>query len=234
MRSANLLSLVSAPRTLGLLAAVGCLGAAGCQNAMYDENMQLHSQARQLQQQKDLLEGELETRPEPAELAALESELAVKNQQIASLEQQLNERLNAPGSDGLMIPGVEGVEVSFDDVKGEMTMRVPGDVLFGSGSSVVSKGAAGTLTRIADILKSDYAGKTVRVEGHTDNDPIKKSKSKFDSNRDLSLQRAYAVTKVLEGKGVPANRIETVGHGEHQGLGQGKKNDRRVEIVVVM
>lgn len=213
---------------------LAALIAGGCQNAMYDENMALHSQARQLQERNNALKGELETRPDAAQVAALETELAAKAQRIADLESQLNERLNAPDVDGVLIPGVDGVDVSFDEAKGEMTMRVPGDLLFASGSSTVSKGANATLSRIAEILNSDYAGQTVRVEGHTDSDPIKKSKGKYDSNRDLSLQRAYAVTKQLESQGVSPSRIETVGFGQYKSLGQGKKNDRRVEIIVVM
>ena len=219
------------PSSLALFA----LAAGGCQNAMYDENMALHSQSRQLQDQNKLLKGELESRPDAAQVASLEAELAAKQQRIADLEGQLSERLNAPDiQTGLIIPGVSGVDVSFDEAKGEMTMTVPGDLLFASGSTSLSKGAAATLGRIGDILNSDYAGKTIRVRGHTDSDPIKKSAGKYDSNRDLSLQRAYAVTKNLEAKGVSASRLETVGLGEHHPTGQGKSKDRRVEIVVVM
>ena len=220
-------------RTVPLLA-LASLAAAGCQSKMYDENMALHSQARQLQENNKALQGELADRPDRAQLAALQGELAAKDQQIADLEAELSERLNAPDAAGVLIPGIEGVGVTYDEQTREMTMRVPGDLLFGSGSATVGKGATGTIDRIAEILNDDYAGRTVRVEGHTDSDPIKKSKSKFDSNRDLSLQRAYAVTKSLEDKGVSATRIETVGHGEYQPLGKGKKNDRRVEIVVVL
>jgi chemotaxis protein MotB len=225
-------SLIRRPLVLGLAVAPLALG---CQSAMYEENYALHSQARQLQENNKALRGELGTRPDAAQLASLQSELAAKEQRIADLESQLQERLLAPDLEtGLLIPGVDGVEISLDDVKGEMTMRVPGDLLFASGSSNVSKAAGGTLSRIAEIINSDYAGKTVRVEGHTDSDPIKKSAGKFDSNRDLSLRRAYAVTKALTGQGVSGDRIETVGHGEHRSLGKGKKTDRRVEIIVVM
>jgi outer membrane protein OmpA-like peptidoglycan-associated protein len=226
-RYSRISSAVSAVALVGLVSA-------GCQNAMYDENLALHSQARQLQEDKKSLMGELETRPTDAQVASLRTENQAKAQRIAELERQLAERLAMPDESGLMIPGIDNVEIGLNDAGTEMTMRVPGDVLFASGSDTVNSGAKATLNRIADILQSDYAGSRVRVEGHTDADPIKRSKGKYDSNRDLSLRRAYAVTKVLEGSGVPASRIETVGHGEHQTLGQGKKKDRRVEIVVVL
>ena len=213
------------------LAAAG-LVAGGCQSAMYDENMALHGQARELQEDKKALQGELANRPSQAQLASLQSENQAKAARIAELERQLQERLSAPDAGGMLIPGIDNVDVSLND--NEMTMRVPGDLLFASGSSSVNKSAESTLNRIAEILNSDYSGSTVRVEGHTDSDPIKRSAGKYDSNRDLSLKRAYSVTKMLEGDGVAANRIETVGHGEYKSLGQGKKNDRRVEIIVVL
>ncbi len=220
-----------------LLAAVPAFVAIGCQSALYEENLALHGQARELQEDKDRAQAELASRPDQAEvnaqLAAYESELAAKQAQINELEQQLRDSLLAPGLDGLMVPGIDGVEAIYDQETREMTMRVPGDLLFASGSASVSKGAAATLDRISDIIQSDYPGRSIRVEGHTDTDPIRRSKGKYDSNRDLSLRRAYAVTKVLEGSGVPAGQIETVGHGEHKSLGQGKAKDRRVEIIVV-
>ncbi|MEM1012358.1 MAG: OmpA family protein [Planctomycetota bacterium] len=221
-------------RRLALAAPIAASGlfVAGCQNAMYDENLALHHQARQLQKDKKSLQTEISQRPTQAQLASLQSENAAKAARIADLERQLAERLAMPDDTGLMIPGIDNVDVSLND--NEMTMRVPGDLLFASGSDTVNSSAKATLNRIAEILQSDYAGSTVRVEGHTDSDPIKRSKSKYDSNRDLSLRRAYAVTKILEGSGVTASRIETVGHGEHQSMGQGKKQDRRVEIIVVL
>ena len=213
--------------------AFAALAAGGCQNAMYDENMALHTQNRELQDRNKAFKSELMTRPDAAQVASLEAELAAKQQRISDLEGQLSERLNAPDvQTGLIIPGVAGVDVKYDEARGEMTMTIPGDLLFSSGSTALSKGSAATLGRIADIINSDYAGKTVRVRGHTDSDPIKKSK--FDSNRDLSLARAYSVTKKLESSGVSATRLETVGLGEHHPTGQGKSKDRRVEIVVVM
>jgi len=48
---------------------------------------------------------------------------------------------------------------------------------------------------VADTLVDDYAVGVYWIEGHTDSDPIKKSK--FESNRDLSLNRAMAVLHYL-------------------------------------
>lgn len=220
-----------APRTLlaGLLA-VASFSAVGCQNAMYDENVALHQQSRQLQDQNKTLRGELQNRPSEAELAAMRSELAERDRMIADLQS----RLNAPQPDGMTITGLDDIDISFDAERGEMTMRVPGDVLFASGSVKVNNSAGSTLSRIADILKSDYAGKDIHVVGHTDSDPIVKTKNKFNDNRDLSMQRAYSVTQKLVDLGVQSDRIMSGGKGQYESLGQGKKKDRRVEIIVVI
>jgi flagellar motor protein MotB len=119
------------------------------------------------------------------------------------------------------------------DQYGNLTMDIAGDVLFASGSTKLNKSAEDTLARIADVLKNDYSANAIRVEGHTDSDPITKTKNLYADNRDLSLQRAYSVTKFLESKGLPPAKIETVGHGEHKPAGSNKAQNRRVVITVV-
>ena len=220
------------PSRLFLAAATLAAGglSTGCQNAMYDENVALHEQSRALQAQNKNLRGELQNRPDAAQLAALQAELNERDRMIADLQS----RLNAPQPDGMTITGLEDIDITFDSDRGEMTLRVPGDVLFASGSTKVNGSADSTLARIADILNTDYAGKDIHVVGHTDSDPIVKTKNKFSDNRDLSMQRAYSVTNKLIGKGVEAGRIMTGGKGQYDTLGQGKKKDRRVEIVVVL
>ena len=217
----------------GLAAALGLstasLLAGGCQNSMYDENAALHTQNRQLQDAYSNTQAELETRPTEAQLIGLQSELAARDKMIADLQAALN----APKADGSpMLEMGENVDVSMNE-RGDLTMSVAGDVLFASGSTTINKNAEATLSRIADVLKKDFAGKAIRVEGHTDTDPISKTKKLFADNRDLSLKRAYSVTAFLEGKGVAPEKLETVGHGQYKPRSSTKKDNRRVEIVVV-
>ena len=78
-------------------------------------------------------------------------------------------------------------------------------------------------------------GSRVTVEGHTDSDPIKKSK--WDSNEALSLARAEEVKKLLRQAGVGDNRISAVGMGARQSVARGsteraKAQNRRVEIFI--
>ena len=59
-----------------------------------------------------------------------------------------------------------------------------------------------------------------------------------DYNRELSEQRAEAVKRILVGYGIPADRLETAGHGEAQPVAnnendEGRALNRRVELVIL-
>ena len=131
--------------------------------------------------------------------------------------------------DGGGFSGIGGVEVDTS-VANEVTVRVPGDVLFAAGQATLSDSSKRTLRQVAEALTDNYAGRTVVVEGHTDSDPIRKSK--WASNEALSEARAKAVAAYLSERGVSSNRITTVGLGASEPRGSDKSKNRRVEIVV--
>ncbi|RYZ61371.1 MAG: OmpA family protein [Proteobacteria bacterium] len=218
---------ISRMKMLGL--AVAGLSTVGCQNALHDDNLKLHAQNRELQGRVDALEGELGNRPDASQVTGMQGELAARDARIAELEQQLRTQPKGEAP----TPGIEGIETEYDRAKGELTVRVPGDVLFDSGVATLKPSASATLDKIASSIKSQYGGKPVRVEGHTDSDPLVKTKSQWQDNRNLSLARALAVTRYLQGKGVDPKLIETSGFGEYHPRGNEKSKNRRVEIVVV-
>jgi outer membrane protein OmpA-like peptidoglycan-associated protein len=115
---------------------------------------------------------------------------------------------------------------------GTTVLTVAGDTLFAPGSATIKADARGELNRIASQLNGQYSGHPIRVEGHTDSDPLKKSKAKWGSNENLSQARAQAVADYLAGKGVSAGRMSVVGMGSSKPRGD-KKSSRRVEIVVL-
>ena len=201
----------------------------GCQNALHDDNLKLHAQNRELQERVDALTGELGTRPDASQVQGLQADIASRDAKIAELQTQLK----TPVAGEAPAPGIEGIETSFNKANGELTVRVPGDVLFDSGVATLKSTAKGTLDKIAAALKKDYDGKPLRVEGHTDSDPLVKTKAQWTDNRNLSMARALAVTRYLEGKGVDAKLIETGGFGQYHPVGNEKSKNRRVEIVVV-
>lgn len=124
------------------------------------------------------------------------------------------------------------------DSSGNLTATLAGEVLFDSGQATIKSGAKKSLDRIASTLKGKYSSYNVRIGGHTDSDPINKSKSKWSSNEQLSQARADAVRSYLVSKGVSAGRISAVGYGSSQPKASntnkgGKAQNRRVEITVL-
>ena len=86
------------------------------------------------------------------------------------------------------------------------------------------------------MVNSEYPTQDVLVYGHTDNEPIKKSGWK--DNYELSAQRALAVVRHLQSRGVSAARLVAAGCGEHRPTApntsqQSRAKNRRVEIYVL-
>lgn len=187
--------------------------------ALYAENQELRSELTNARDALDLCE----------------TERAQMANTIDSLEAQLDEAQSAPASGRSGFEGIEGIEVE-QGRRGEVTVRVPGDVLFASGKVNLRNSSKRTLQQIAGVLQSDYPNGSIRVEGYTDSDPIRKSDWK--DNLELSLQRAAAVERYLSSQGVGSERIYSAGFGEANPRAsnsnpEGKAKNRRVEIVVV-
>jgi chemotaxis protein MotB len=167
----------------------------------------------------------------------LEAALSASNDERARLEQEAllaerdallaNQNLNRAGSTGF--EGIDGVG-STRGPGGDVIVDIVGDVLFDSGKVTLKSTAKTTLDRVAGVINSSYAGKTIRVEGHTDSDPIKKSQWK--SNERLSAERAIAVEEYLTSKGVDKTRMYIAGFGDAKPRNS-KSQSRRVEIVIL-
>ncbi len=108
--------------------------------------------------------------------------------------------------------------------------EIAGDVAFPSGSVSLTSAAKKELDTLAKKLKGTYAGRSIRVEGHTDSTPIRKSK--YGTNEALSQARAEAVRSYLASKGVSSNRIEAVGYGAAKPKATPAAS-RRVDVVVL-
>ena len=80
-----------------------------------------------------------------------------------------------------------------------MVISLPGDVLFGSGSDVLSPEGNKILLQVADVIQQDTAlrDRTYQVAGHTDDQPLKRAADTFHDNWGLSLMRARQVLVFL-------------------------------------
>lgn len=132
-------------------------------------------------------------------------------------------------------------EIADKDVKLSMEERglvvtFVSEVLFDSGKAKIKEAAYSALDKVADVLRTSAAGLDVRVEGHTDNQPIKYSG--WESNWHLSGERSKAVLTYLLDKGIDPTLISFSGYGEYRPVAsndtkEGRQKNRRVEIVIV-
>ena len=129
----------------------------------------------------------------------------------------------------------QGVDVS---VKGGVTtVTLPDTVLFDSGKVTLKSSSKRILDKIASVLNRDYRSQTIRVEGHTDSQPIRKTKNLWKDNWDLSCNRAMAVVRYLTSKSIDPKRIYASGFSYYKPVGSnataaGRIRNRRVAIVV--
>ena len=92
--------------------------------------------------------------------------------------------------------------------------------------------AAGkTLDKIVSAIKRDYSTKTIYVDGHTDADPITRTKEQWEDNWDLAAARANAVRRYLTSHGVDPHKVDLRSFGPNHPK-KSKDASRRVEIVV--
>ena len=240
---------------------VGMVFVNGCNSQMKDlENRnriqqsritELESQLQAAQLQLDQLRrqldaanatGGVEVESLRQKIAALEKEIADKEELIKSMQDklmgisplpvELNNALEefAKGSD----------LVEYDASRG--LVKFKSDLLFEKGSDDVTSTAGEAVKTLCGILNTDTAKQFhIIVAGHTDDLPIQRPQTRVEhpTNRHLSCHRAIAVVEVMEKSGVEPTRLSTRGFGEYRPLEpnaagkRGNPKNRRVEIYIV-
>ncbi|WP_299659115.1 peptidoglycan -binding protein [uncultured Ruegeria sp.] len=135
------------------------------------------------------------------------------------------------------------------DVLGDQEgVRIEGDrfvfsseVLFDTGSAVLSVEGREEVAKVANILRSvaveipDGLNWVIRVDGHTDNVPLVSS-GRYRDNWELSQGRALSVVRyMVEALGIPPERLAANGFGEFQPVNpadtpEARAQNRRIEL----
>jgi len=154
----------------------------------------------------------------------------------SKLEDQQMEALKGEISDLVKSEGLSGnVSVALQD-RG-IKISIQAKILFKSGSAEIEKESQVTVLKIGKDILSKIPDKYIRIEGHTDNIPIKSIF--FGSNWELSANRATNVLRILvDQAGIDPKLISAVGYGEYtpQVPNTSDKNrteNRRVDIVIL-
>ncbi len=127
--------------------------------------------------------------------------------------------------------GIPGVKVIKND-RGDVGLRIEDGVLFPSGMATLSKQGRETLSKLVPMLRKGNA--VVRVDGHTDSDPI--VRSSWKSNLHLSVGRSLAVAEQLHKLGFAYDKILVAGFGPSKPVSKSpadKASNRRVELYLV-
>lgn len=192
-------------------------------------------------------------RQRKSELLLLQEDLNQQGTRIGELEQENAELRNKLDEFGgvevlafepettkdILESKLAGTGVTVQATGLQIRLLLPSSTLFSSGQTTLKATAKAPLKKVASIIKTDFPNAVVRVEGHTDNVPIKKVKKKFRSNWELSAARAATVAHffVNECRFDPT-KIYIAGFGEYRPItsnksSAGRQKNRRVEIVIL-
>jgi outer membrane protein OmpA-like peptidoglycan-associated protein len=112
-----------------------------------------------------------------------------------------------------------------------ITLDMPGNVTFAFDSAALNPQFNDVLAKVAQTL-TEFDQTVIQIAGHTD------STGAHAYNMKLSEQRAGSVKSFLAGRGVPTQRMQTVGAGPDHPIADnsteaGRAENRRVEITIV-
>lgn len=192
-----------------------------------------------------------------AELKSLREERVVMNQRIEELQRErddldsrynlseqekaelIEERDRLENARRSMEERLQGSGASVRIKEGKISVMLPSSILFNSGQTKLKKAAKSSLAKVCNVVKNDFPDATIRIEGHTDSDPLKRTKNVYKSNWELSALRASNVLHYLvDSCRLDPKKLYIAGFGKHQPVASnkskgGKKKNRRVEIVIL-
>jgi chemotaxis protein MotB len=192
----------------------------------------------------------LEKRSLDQERLDLIAEIENERQGNAAMKRTLEEERAARGAREAQIAELSGTyqglveqlekevrsgELEIEELKGRLQVRALDQILFDPGSAEIKPQGKTVLAKVAKQI-AKIADRGVRVEGHTDDRPIKTER--YPTNWELSVGRAATVARFLGENGVAPTRLEAVGFGEFRPIAandtpQNRARNRRIEIVLV-
>ena len=117
--------------------------------------------------------------------------------------------------------------VNLEQTKDMLRVSIVNSLLFDSGSATLKENSFEALSNIAEFLQKQK-GKMIRIEGHTDDQPIKSNLlDRYPSNWELSFARAVAIVKFLESKNISPARMSAIGHSFYRPVASNDTEDGR-------
>ena len=190
------------------------------------ENQQLDQHFRQIKTEKLQLQENVKRLNAENELIA--TKLVVRTTGTAlmhSLYEELVDELETE---------IAGEKIAVKEMKSGVTVHLPQDILFASGSAEVNKSGREVLLRVgAELAEVPYQ---TFVVGFTDDVPVGgKLALIYPTNWELAGARAASVIRVLEEAGVAKVQLRALSMGENMPIAsndtaEGRAKNRRIEI----
>ncbi|MBL8745459.1 MAG: OmpA family protein [Phycisphaerae bacterium] len=168
-----------------------------------------------------------------AQLQEDNQSLVTENERLSNEAKAAAERAAAAEAEAATLKSAPPVTGSASGGSGgDRILTIAGDVAFGPGQITLTSAGKAEVDKIIRTIKSQYSGSRIEVAGFTDSDPLKKTKDKYTDNENLSVQRALAVERYMNSKGIPGDLTHSSGYGPSNAKGS-KKDSRRVEIRIL-
>jgi len=150
-----------------------------------------------------------------------------EEQSMREIEKNINDKIKAEEIDGVEATQTDrGLVIKFDDA-----------YLFKVGSAELTPAAKNKLDKVGAAIGKKFILHNMRVEGHTDNAPIKSTM--FPSNWELSSARASAIIRYYIARfGFMPSLFTAIGYADTRPISDnnspsGKAKNRRIEILIL-
>lgn len=160
------------------------------------------------------------------EIATLQKVKEEKVKEVSSTYERLLENMKSEIAQG---------QVTISELQGKLTVNMEAAILFDSGRADIKSDGIAILLKMVPTLK-EVKDKSIRIEGHTDNVPIRSAQ--FPSNWELSAARAINVAKYLQQQGLAPANLSATAFSEYKPVAdndtrEGRARNRRIEITLV-
>ena len=132
-------------------------------------------------------------------------------------------------------------DITINKVKGGYSLGVTERLFFATGKAYITPSGKKVLNKIAEMIKN-LPDKSIRIEGHADNKPIRKGSDlayKYPTNWELAAARAINVARYLTEKaGVDPAIVSATSYSMYRPIAsndtkKGRAKNRRIEIIIV-
>ena len=219
------------------LIVVPCLFITGCSTLQTENDKQKEIIHRQKILISELDETNSFLKKKNDELKSLAGAATLKKQgqdQLSELDKNYAEKMTEL-MNSLSSMGVSDGDITTTRHLDATVITLQEKVLFNSGESKLSENGKAVLKKLVTVIHSKYPTNDIRIEGHTDTDPVRLHKEN-SSNWELSAKRAARVVEFLDTqKTIPANKLSIGAYGPNRPVSPGasKQLNRRVEIAIL-